>query len=130
MNSDSENPVSSATSSPVVCADHIGALYRQGIRAKTILILVVVAVTTLLDYWLRSPWIGVLTVLSLGGGIVVPHIFRIHRAFASISCPGCGVPVGRYETRKSRIILLCQHCGSEAPTDCGFSYSGSPPHKL
>jgi len=114
----------------VVCADRCRELYRPFIGWKGQLSVVGYGL-----FWMSLAavtgvqWLAAVGVVSLGAFVVIPIVMKSHRFFATLPCPKCGVPAGRYETRKTRIHLCCQHCGHVAPTDCRIYYSGGVPEK-
>jgi len=114
----------------VVCADRCREIYRPFISWKGQLAVVgyglfwmgLVAVT-------GAQWLAGVGIVTLGAVVVIPTLLKSHRFFATFPCPQCGEPVGKYETRKTRIHLCCQHCGHVAPTDCRVYCNGGIPEK-
>ena len=122
--------VDSPSEEVVVCADRCREIYRPFIGWKGQLSVVAFA-----SFWMGLAaftgvkWLAAVGMIALGGFVVIPLLGRSHRFFANLPCPQCGEPVGKYETRKTRIHLCCVHCGYVAPTDCRIYYSGQIPEK-
>jgi len=113
----------------VRCHDEVHRIWG-GLKMKGLQALVVFMMFSGLGWLLGSRWPEFVGFLFAAGGIVIPQIIRIHRTYADQKCPACGERVGRYETSKSRIVLVCQHCGKRTPTDCAVHYAGGPPSKI
>jgi hypothetical protein len=114
----------------VVCADRCRELYQPLIGWKGQLAIVSYGlVYTGLAFVTRIQWLPVVGVATIGAFVVIPIVIKSHRFFTALPCPQCREPVGKYETRKSRIHLCCQHCGHVAPTDCRIYYNGGIPEK-
>jgi predicted RNA-binding Zn-ribbon protein involved in translation (DUF1610 family) len=113
----------------VVCADGCREIYRSTVGWKGQLLIV-----AMVFFWVGLGVATGLEWLTLIGFatfflIVVRIMVKAHKFVVSLSCPQCGMPAGKYETRKTRIHLCCQHCGHVAPTDCRIYYNGGIPEK-
>jgi hypothetical protein len=111
------------------CYDEMHRLWSDRIWMKGLLALLIFFVFTALGWMLQMQWLQVVSVIALGATLVVPQILRMHRLFSERICPSCGQSVGRYESNRSRIVLVCQHCSVKTPTDCAFGPFGGPPYK-
>ena len=114
----------------VRCYDEVHRIWWRGMWPKTILSLVIFFAFTALGSMFHAQWLQAVGVLVIGGTIVIPQIFRIERGYSDQICPACGKRVGRSETCKNRVFLVCQHCATRTPTDCAHYYSGGPPSKV
>jgi len=114
----------------VVCADRCRAIYRPFISWKGQLALVSYGLVWMgLVALTGVKWLEAVGMVSLGALVVIPTLIKSHRFLATLPCPQCGEPAGKYETRKTRIHLCCQYCGHIAPTDCRIHYNGGIPEK-
>jgi hypothetical protein len=118
------------TTTEVTCADQVIAIYKRGMITNIIVAILVCSIFQFAGSTFNMPWLNVIPIILIVAGIILPLVLRVHRAFTSIPCPVCSIPVGGYNSKSSRVILNCRHCGHEALTDCKFTYSGGPPSKL
>lgn len=121
--------VESFSEERVVCADRCREIYRSATGWKGQLAItgalfscMVLGVATGMA-WLTFAGFATFFVM------IVRTLVKVHRFFANLPCPRCAEPVGKYETRKTRLHLCCVHCGHVAPTDCRIYYSGQIPEK-
>lgn len=80
----------------------------------------------LLGSFLNMEWIGVFAIMLCAGLFVVPHVMRIQRFLATLSCGSCGQAAGRHTTVNGVLHLRCNHCGRLTRTDCLILGPGKP----
>lgn len=114
----------------VRCYEEMHRIWYRGMWTKSLLSILIFFGFSAMGVVFHADWLQLAGVLVIGATIVVPHLLRIERGYNRQTCPACGRRVGRTETRKSRIVLVCQHCGTRTPTDCAIHYSGGPPSKV
>ena len=114
----------------VVCADRIRALNSQHAVLRTALGMLIFGTCVVIGIEVGRPWIGVVGILLVAGTLIIPHMLRQDRFFATLQCPHCQQAAGRYGCRKTRVYLFCEHCGKETPTDCCIPYNGAQPMKI
>lgn len=114
----------------VRCADEMRRIYCSGMRTKTLVILLIWGVFSAIGWSIHAEWPKVVGLLLAMAVVVLPQIVRIHRGYTRQLCPSCGRQVGGYESSRSRIHLVCRHCGERMPTDCAIPHAGGPPYRI